>query len=179
MSRLLLLLLIACSYASAQETWQGLRFGMSEADAQKAYRGTLRSAAGSDLLKALEDVDQKLEGMSAHAVLLFDKKTDALQQIIVNAQKPFAGETNPTNAAGSSLAAINLLHRDLAEKYGTPITEDGECNLTAAMIVRNPTHFSCKKIWKSGGQTITMNWFLFYGRLDLMSLTYKTIPKGI
>ena len=46
MSRVLLFILTLNSSLIAQNTWQGLRFGMSEQEVRKTYKGTLLKDAG-------------------------------------------------------------------------------------------------------------------------------------
>lgn len=92
---------------------------------------------------------------------------------------PFADRT-ADRAVSASLAAINMLNHDLAEKYGTPVTEKGECDLTVAMVLHDPNSFSCEKMWKSDGQSVRMVWYWSLSRrLVSVILTYSSLPKDL
>lgn len=169
---------------SAQETWKGLRFGMTEAEARTSYQGTLQiepdpkfEVAGH---VALSGRDQTLVEMPALAVLSFDasKKLDSISLYV---QSPFADKTG-NDAVGSSLAAINHLNEGLVEKYGKPSADRGNCELTARMIVyeRNPSGiWTCNRMWRSDGQNINLLWVYEGGRLSWVRLSYKPLPKDL
>ena len=191
MFRPLIPLLVASSLtAIAQTTWRDLRFGMTEEEVRKVYDGTVRKLSEEEVSNVyterfqeeaksediLEDVGQKLEGLPTRARLVFDKKSNTLRRIDLTANKPFEGRPDGSEVTGASLAAIEMLNRDLSEKYGRAVTEAGACNATRVVSALS---FSCKKMWKSEGETITMQWFFFYKRLDSVFLVYKPLPKDI
>ncbi len=67
-----------------------------------------------------------------------------------------------------------------AGPYGKWISEDGECQLTIHDVVYNPRKiFTCKKLWKSDGQTISMYWSVENQRLSFFALTYKPLPSDL
>jgi hypothetical protein len=75
---------------SAQETWQGLRFGMSRAEVEKTYEGKLQPEEQyKDGGFSLSDHNQKLFVMPAVATLFFDG-TGKLNGVILRADNPFA-----------------------------------------------------------------------------------------
>lgn len=165
--------------ASAQTTWKGLRFGTSEPDVRKEYQGTLQKKLTDDGQLALWDEDQKLLDQRATAGLHFDK-SGKLAFIEVFLKNPFVSAPG-TSAIGKSLAIITVLGENLAEKYGKPITEEGECRVTAGEVVSSApeTIFTCKKMWKSEGQTINLFWSIDNQRLSYYGLLYKPLPSDI
>jgi hypothetical protein len=162
----------------AQSTWKGLRFGMSEVEIRKTYGAALRREVNGKQEAVLVDDSVELLGatLSVRArVELFLGKAGKLEVINIIAKSPFADEKNETNAGGSSLAAIEELTRRLVSKYGKPLTEEGQCGLTAEMLLsRKPA--LCNDMWKSEGENITMFWSVFDRRLKDFVLSYKPVP---
>ncbi len=175
---IVLLALTLLEVASAQSTWKGLRFGASEADVRKEYEGTLQKKLSDDGRLVLVDVDQKLADQRATADLHFDKN-GKLTMIELYLKDPFAAERR-TDAIGSSFAVITVLGNSLAEKYGKPVTEEGECRLSIEDVVNNSQKiFSCNKMWRSGEQTISLYWSIRFQRLFFYGLDYKPLPSEI
>jgi hypothetical protein len=173
-----LLILTASAIAAAQTTWKGLKFGMSEADVRKEYQGSLEKKLVENGAYELFDRDQKLLKWPATAGLYFEK-SGKLSLIEVFMNDPFAAESG-TLATGSSFAVMSVVTDGLVEKYGKWISEDGECQLTIHHVVYNPRKiFTCKKLWKSDGQTISMYWSVENQRLSFLALTYKPLPSDL
>src|ERR1035438_5325956 len=175
----ILLIVLAVEGASlAQSTWKGLRFGMSEAEVRKTYGGTLRKEVTERQETVLVDDSVELLGAALSVRAMVDLslgKAGKLEVINIIAEKPFANEKDETSASGSSLAAIEELTRRLIDKYGKPLTEEGQCRLTAEMLLsRKPV--LCNDMWKSEGQNIKMFWSVFDGRLRAFVLSYKPVP---
>jgi hypothetical protein len=171
--------LIVVQAVSAQTTWNGLRFGASEADVRKEYQGVLQKKPTEDGRFILLDENQKLANQRAMAALHFDK-SGKLNLIEVFLKDPFAAESG-ASATGSSFSIISVVGDHLAEKYGKPITEEGKCQLTIRDVVYNPPQeiFLCDKMWKSEGQTISLFWSIENQRLSFYGLTYKPLPSDI
>jgi hypothetical protein len=175
---ILLIVLAVEGVSFAQSTWKGLRFGMSEAEARKTYGGTLRKEVTEGQETVLVDDSVELLGaaLSVRAeVRLSLGKAGKLEVINIIAKNPFANEKDQSSASGSSLAAVTELTSRLTDKYGKPVTEDGDCRLTAEMLLsRKPA--LCNDMWKSEGQNIKMFWSVFDGRLRDFLLSYKPVP---
>lgn len=175
---ILLIVLAVEGALLAQSTWKGLRFGMSEAEVRKTYGGTLRKEVTERQETVLVDDSVELLGAALSVRAKVDlslSKAGKLEVINIIAEKPFANEKDETSASGSSLAAIEELTRRLVDKYGKPLTEEGQCRLTAEMLLsRKPV--LCNDMWKSEGQNIKMFWSVFDGRLRDFVLSYKPVP---
>lgn len=176
--RIVLIVLAAGQVMFAQSTWKGLRFGMSEVDVRKTYGGTLHKEVTKAQETVLVEDSVELLGaaLSVRAqVRLSLGKGDKLEVINIVAENPFANDKDETNASGSSLGAIDELTRRLVDKYGKPLTEEGQCKLTAEMLLsRKPV--LCNDMWKSEGQNIKMFWSVFNGRLRNFVLSYQPVP---
>ena len=151
---------------------------MSEAEVRKTYGGTLRKEVTERQETVLVDDSVELLGAALSVRAKVDlslSKAGKLEVINIIAEKPFANEKDETSASGSSLAAIEELTRRLVDKYGKPLTEEGQCRLTAEMLLsRKPV--LCNDMWKSEGQNIKMFWSVFDGRLRDFVLSYKPVP---
>jgi hypothetical protein len=171
--------------AFAQTTWQGLKFGMSEQDARKQYQRTLEKVPAADGSFQLVDSAQKLTGgnpdagWQAAAHLYFDKGSK-LAHIEVVMTDPLLTASG-TSATGDSFAAISVLTEKLVQKYGEPISHEGECGLTVEDVFYSPPQkiFSCKKLWRAADQTIQLDWSVQYQRLRFFSLEYEPLPSDI
>jgi len=151
---------------------------MSEAEVRKTYGGTLREEVSKAQETVLVDDNRELLGAALSVRAKVDLslgKAGKLQVINIIAQNPFADEKNETSASGSSLAAIVELTNRLTDKYGKPITEEGQCKLTAEMLMSHKPVL-CNTMWKSEGQNIKMFWSVFDGRLRDFILSYKPVP---
>jgi hypothetical protein len=179
MSKTILLILMAAQVASAQTTWKGLRFGMSEADVRKEYSASLEKETTEDGEFQLSDANQELFGSRAMALFFFDRN-GKLSQIELFMKDPFADKAG-TGATGSSLALISEMPKKLIEKYGVSVSQKGECDLAAEDIFENPPTkiFTCDKLWRSDGQTIDMYWSVGNQRVAFFAITYKPLPSDI
>ena len=177
MLKIALLILMTAEIASAQTTWKGLRFGMTEADVRKAYHASLELKRNEKGELSLLDRNQKLAGTQATAEFYFGK-SGKLEQIGLSMKDPFAAK--PDTAAGSSLAVIETLNDELVQKYGASISRKGTCDLTAEDLVnaRIPI-FTCESLWKSGGQTIKMFWVVEKERISSLALVYEPLASDI
>jgi hypothetical protein len=179
MFRASLLAIIIVEAAVGQATWKGLRFGATEAEVRKEYQGVLQPKQTDDHQLILMDNDQKLGNQRATANLYFDKSIK-LSLIEVFMKDPTTGEADSMKAAGLSFALITVLGDSLSEKYGKPITEEGECRLTLPDVSANPAKiFTCNKTWKAEGQTVALYWSVRDQRLTFYGLTYKPLPSDI
>jgi len=151
---------------------------MSEAEVRKAYAGMLHKEVGGTQETVLVDDSLELLGAAlsvrARAELSLGK-VGKLEVINIIAKNPFADERNSDSASGSSLAAIAELTDRLTDKYGKPITEEGQCKPTAEMLISHQP-LLCNKMWKSEGQNIKMFWSVFHARLRDFVLSYKPVP---
>jgi hypothetical protein len=175
---ILLIVLAAEGVSFAQSTWKGLRFGMSETEVRKTYTGALRKEVTQLQETVLVDDSVELLGtaLSVRAsVRLSLGKAGKLEVINIIAKNPFATEKDEASASGSSLAAIKELTSRLIDKYGKPLTEEGQCDLTVDMLLTGKPVL-CNDMWKSEGQNIKMYWSVFGGRLRDFILSYEPVP---
>jgi len=175
---ILLVVLVADGASFAQSTWKGLRFGMSEAEVRTTYTGVLRKEVTENQETVLVDDSYELLGpaLSVPAkVELSLGKTGKLEVINITAKNPFANEKDEASASGSTLAAVNEVTQRLTDKYGKPLTEEGQCELTAEMLLDRKPVF-CNDTWKFEGQNIKMFWSVFDGRLSDFILSYQPVP---
>lgn len=181
----LLICLGVSSIVFAQTTWHGLKFGMSEQDVRGQYQGQLEKVPSADGSYQLVDRAQKLTGgnpdagWQAAAHLHFDK-SGKLASVEVVMTDPLLTASG-TSATGGSFAAIDVLTEKLVQKYGEPISREGECGVTIQDVIQNQPQriFTCKKLWKAADQTITLYWSVEYQRLSFFSLDYEPLPNDI
>ena len=177
---LLFCLSISC-VGFAQTTWQGLKFGESEADVRKQYQGVFdNKVVTADGSFQLVDPGRKLidnppAGWKAAAHLHFYKNAK-LAFIEVVMLDP-AAETSPT-------VVISELTEKLVQKYGQPVNQTGDCRMTGDDIMESMVYnpgkmLGCKEMWKDAGQTITLNWFIQNKKLSFFGLTYEPLPSDI
>jgi hypothetical protein len=171
---MILFCLLSSSYALAQTTWKGLRFGMSETEFKQAYSGNLREVPAGEKVFELNDDDvQLIPDVSFQAKFWF---ISGLYRIYLEMKEdPFAG--NP-NATAKSVASMNFLNEQLQLKYGSPIVERGECRITSTMLVINPNFAGmCNKSWRAEGQVIELYWSMLNGRLKSCHLEYSPLSN--
>jgi hypothetical protein len=170
--------LVVDGVSFAQSTWKGLRFGMSEAEVRKSYTGALRKEVTEGHETVLIDDSVELLGaaLSVRAkVELSLGKANKLEVINITAKDPFADDKDQTSASGSTEAAIEEITSKLVDKYGKPLTEDDQCNLTTRMLLTHKP-ILCNAMWKSGGQNIKLSWSAFDGRLKDFIISYQPEP---
>ena len=176
---LILLIVLAVDGVSfAQTTWKGLRFGMSEAEVRKTYTGALSKEVTENQETVLVDDSVELLGaaLSVRArVRLSLGKVGKLEEISIIAKDPFSNEKDDVSAGGASKAAIEEITSRLIDKYGKPLTEEGQCGLTTEQILSHKPVL-CNDMWKSEGQNIKMFWSVFDGRLRDLILSYQPVP---
>jgi hypothetical protein len=174
----LMMILTAAQIASAQTTWKGLRFGMSEAEVRKQYPAVFEKKPIQNDEFALVARDQKLVGEPASAELFFDKD-GKLDQISLDIE-PLADDIEATKAAGSSLAIIQMVNKQLVEKYGQATSTHGKCDLAAEDLISKAVPiFTCDSLWKSEGQTVNLLWVVKKMRISMLGLVYKPLASDI
>ena len=172
------MILIAAHMASAQTTWKGLRFGMSEAEARKQYPAQLEKKSIENGEFELVDRNQKLIDKPASAKLFFDK-SGKLDQISLE-MEPFAVDVDASKAAGSSLAVIEILNKQLVEKYGQATSKEGKCDVIAEdFLSESQPTFTCDSLWKSAGETVNLIWVVKKMRISDLGLVYKPLASDI
>jgi hypothetical protein len=173
----LLIVWMSTQMASAQATtWKGLRFDMSETEVRKQYPASFEKKPIQNGESELVDRNQKLAGQPASAELFFDK-SGKLDQISLS-MEPIAEEIDSSKAAGSSLALIDMLNRQLVEKYGQAVSKSGKCDPTAEDFLSKPI-FTCQSMWKSAGETINLIWVVKKMRISTLGLVYKRLDSDI
>jgi hypothetical protein len=175
----ILLVLVVQGFLYGQSTWKGLRFGMSEAEVRATYGKALQREVNETQETVL--VDDAFELLPAPlsvpaSVRLSLGKSGKLEVInIIAKESPFANEKDEASASGSTSAVIDEMTSRLVDRYGKPLTEEGECKLTAEMLM-NHTPVVCHAVWRSEGQKIEVAWSVFDGRLKNFVLSYQPVP---
>jgi hypothetical protein len=150
---------------------------MSEADVRKQYPAPLEKKSIHSGEFELTDGGQKLVGHQASAELFFDN--GKLDQISLT-MEPIPAEMDETKAAGSSLAVIEMLNKELVEKYGKATSKDGKCDATAEDFLSTSVPiFTCESLWKSGEETISLIWVVKKMRISTLGLVYKPLSSDI
>jgi hypothetical protein len=174
---LLVLVVANVVVAPAQNTWKELRFGMTTDEVRKQYAAPLQQRAGADNAIILGDPHQTLGGVPATADFYFDK-VGKLNLIELVVKDPYA--TQP-NTLGNSFAVIEIVTGKLVEKYGTPTSAEGECGTSISDVVydEGKSIFTCNKLWKADGETVTLYWSVSMKRLGFLSIDYKPLPSDV
>lgn len=160
-------------FMSAQSTWKGLRFGMSEEEILKEYKGALRKQISekSETQLVTENVELWPSVSGSEAVIAEGRFTlgsgNKLQLIDLTVR--------PENISSTTLAMTSLLAQRISEKYGQPVSMKGECNATPATLIRSLL-LTCIQSWKGEGQTIRLIWAVTRGRFTNLSITYAPTP---
>ena len=163
LSKLLLFASVAAGLLHAQQTWNGFRFGMSDAEVQKMYEGTLRVVKQDDGQTALVDsaMRWRRRGINIDLVASVSFGLDGSQKLertSIVVKEPLERD-GKSDASGDTLAVLGLLAKTLPEQYGAAVSSKGECDLDLMpkMMVYDPGKpLSCEKMWRSEGQTIRM-----------------------
>jgi len=162
--------MLSLGTAVAQETWKGLRFGMTEAEAQKVLNGytieRFPEADGHNTIAQRLTPDYVLDGqeykMSFHFEprLLFGKDTGKLEKIELKLKLEWPSDMNWLSFL---VMASKEMYAQLKNKYGAATEEQGLCPLDSARIVHggNLAAHNCEAIWRSADQVIDMNQGLF------------------
>jgi hypothetical protein len=137
-----------CAIASAQTTWGGLRFGMTETEARAGLKNRVvkdvhkdqdAQPAGDDHLvyAAFQVMGVAVNDFKGSATLLFSSANKRLEQVNVYL------EVKGTDA-NIELASMSLV-RELSQKYGKPVV-DVSCD----------DLMMCEGTWRSRGQAIQL-----------------------
>jgi hypothetical protein len=156
--------------ATPQETWKGLKFGMTVAEAQKILDGyTMERFPEADELSTIAHrltPDYILDGqeykISLHFEprLLFGKDTGKLEKVELKLKLEWPSDMNWLSFL---VIASKEIYAQLKNKYGTPTEEQGLCPLDSARIVHggNLAAHNCDATWRSSGQVIDMGQGLY------------------
>ena len=200
MNKLAIGFVSACLMAYGQQTWNGLKFGMSEDEIRIAAKKL-----------GLKETGTEAEASKVHAELarlgLKDTATPGTKETLVfsgfklgsfpldvgayvGAQGTLEAvhltmKTSliETNAMINASIATRQFGEKLTEKYGKPVSSEGECVITSHMIVvaqNNPslTAYSCKTLWVEADQHIKLAWY-FLGEEFTLYVTYEPRAKEL
>ena len=146
-----LLVLSFISLASAQTTWNGLRFRMNEDDTKKQM-----SAQGFELREvekthyvASPHYSLKLPNIKPSfpfkVELGFDSSGLFLISMGLDTQKMIADSETRLSTLTVAMLAANNIHDALVVKYGKPIEESGVCSdVTVNQMYDSPRTVECK-----------------------------------
>jgi|SRR5665213_3090682 len=139
----------------AQQTWNGLRFGMTEAEAKIALKGKMLPTRPEDQPEGQWDfyygghVDGlELEGLHGDADLRFNKKTKRLVFVSLLFTPKTPGEQSPT---------VGRIRDDFVKKYGSPTLSRGFGPEGCDERISD----KCVLIFHSTGQTITVTFLVW------------------
>jgi hypothetical protein len=163
---LLLSLLSGTLLLHAQQTWNGLRFGMTEAEAKLALQGKMIPMGPKDQPEEPRDfyygghVDGlELEGLHGDAALRFNKKSKRLVfvSLLFTTKNP-EEEQSPT---------VGRIRDDFVKKYGSPTLSRGFGPEGCDERISD----KCVLIFHGAGQTITVT-FLVYTSHEVVSTSF-------
>jgi hypothetical protein len=149
--------LAACMTATtvcyAQETWGGLRFGMTEIQVRSALKSRKLKLLGLEeqpSTKSLYSIvavrETSVEGFDGSAIPLFDKTSRRLSKI------DLLLKLENTDSINKALAYTSL-KESLVKKYGAPASSTGceKADADAALVI-----YSCTMLFRSSGQSVSM-----------------------
>jgi hypothetical protein len=150
MRKLTLALMILSVALSAQETWDGLRFGMTEAEV-KAVLGARAVKPKTDELKGKSNRyegfivnDLKIGEFHGSADLKFDRATKRLLAIFIVTTQ------DEQRSQSDLLADARFLYEDYLKKYGKPVRIDG-------CATREGCALPYAAVWRDKWQSITLH----------------------
>src|SRR4051812_7592951 len=168
------LLLMVSATLFAQETWNGLKFGMS----QSATRQAMQKLGLSETEKTPEDAKNsgpdrtlyfsgfKIDSLPLEVGAYFGANV-ALETIYL--RKVISLEDRKGRIEASR--ATDLLRDKLTAKYGNPTTSKGECVLNRSMLLeaekgRGDVAYRCDALLLRSDQAIRLSWFFFSKRFN-------------
>ncbi len=175
-----LLITLGASVLSAQQTWGGLRFGMSEADAMVVLKGRLKRRAASPEAKGglyepferfrvtVGRGDKPLQGLGR---LAFETASKQFQRITMLFE---FGDGKANDAAiESRAAAYDVIRQQMLEKYGRPAVIEGRCP-TGDQLIESYVHdgagfANCEMTWSLPSQSVRLS--LVVGRSNMLVYT--------
>lgn len=150
------LLSLALGLATAQATWNGLRFGMSVKEAQgyMAAKGTTMTASDSQALKSSNDYDLQFSGATYPFPLTVELRFDSagLSMIVLRLDVQEYRRRKPELSDQFAVWLFGSASYDvLMEKYGKPVTQDSDCH----PLPSSPSWVTgCSADWRTDGQVI-------------------------
>lgn len=154
----------------AQQTWNGLRFGMTEAEVKIALKGTMIPAGPKDQPDEPMDFyyggrveNLTLEGLPGGAGLAFNKKSKKLVFVLVTFIPKKLQEQSPT---------VGRIRDDFVKKYGSPALSRGFGPEGCDERISD----SCHLIFHNAGQSIDVH-FLTADE-DLIGVEVQYEPFG-
>lgn len=167
MYRSIMAFLMLSAVGFAQETWNGLKFGMSLAECRQ------RIAEHS---LTLEKVPNDLKGGTEWLVkpgwdlnppnsstfhfdphLVFSES--GTLEVVKLTLRVTQHETEGMDPGVLLLQAAPTIQEQLAGKYGSPTSKMGVCDKVSSRdLIRQFATEDCKVTWKDQGQTVTLSW---------------------
>jgi hypothetical protein len=172
------------NHAFAQETWNDLKFGtsMTEVRDSLSKKGLTLQRSGKEW-QVMPEWDLQLPGLTKafhFEPRLFFSETDRLERVTLDLLVTQHRAEHMDPPVLTSLTA-KYIHQALVAKYGSPVSQAGICeNVSVTNLIGGPGKLSCAALWKSQGQTITLDWSYYEssgGRL-LFSVTYLASQKS-
>jgi hypothetical protein len=167
-----LLTALACSNVSqAQQTWNGLRFGMTVAEVRAKVR--LVKAKDADAPDAAVGSSYsgptlKIDSYTFKPLFVFNPRL----KMIVLAYDAFGVAEDARPFYGNMIATMT---GELSAKYGRPVAVDGACEPEST----EGTFGHCNYVWSSGGQKISMSAYGDNGRILTLVIGYDPLPSGL
>jgi hypothetical protein len=160
MARILIALAIALcmtSLATAQTTWRGLRFGMTEAEARIALNAVRQPSKGGDKPKEPGvSVIVQIETIPGIAILSFDAKTKGLCRIFIQLDPKDLSSDIDKRVSESAIIT------SLENKYGEPFR-----------TVDNP--LTRRITWRPKDQVIVYDAIMLDGLPLLITISYEPL----
>jgi|SRR6185437_6308139 len=152
-----LLIVLSTPFANAQETWNGLKFGMSVVKAKEMMKakGVPMTAINLQTLQSLDDFNlQLLSGQGSYSVVVILQFGGAgLSKIILDLDLKECRKRDPElfSDAVTQYVFGKFSYEALLGKYGKPIAQENECTST------DSPDYGCSAVWRGNGQTIKLS----------------------
>jgi hypothetical protein len=166
-----LLILAVILPGQGQQTWKGLRFGMTLTQV-RSFFPDLSKAVGDHRLSncsiSYEARPLTIESFRFLPGFCFEVGPNPkLEMVVLRAEIPSAKRPDPFGAES--------LFRSLTEKYGKPVSYSGDCEETR---LRGSDGF-CDLTWRARGQSITGAAFWGDGELGGLMISYRKISGSL
>ncbi len=165
-------LLFSAFPLSAQSTWNGLRFGMSQVEVEQALKD--KQMTISERKPEIFSVQPTYQVVLPDLIkpLPFNVELTMSRGKLSSIDLQLDKEALMKRMGGDLLAVVTLVNDSmkaaLSAKYGKPIAVEGACDtLTTATLIHNDS-VDCKESWQTEGQLISVSWsYNNFQHLDL------------
>jgi len=167
---------------SAQPTWNGLRFGMTEAEVQTALAGKATYTPQDD--KGFGHLEKITVATNGTAVVVGKGSVQFAQDKLVKVWLDFSRyeDSRPNN---DELAMRSITYGTVTDgvvgRYGKPVRITGSCpakdDVLKRFVYTPNARLKCTALWKDDNQTIEMS-VDFVGVALFLTIEYKPLAPS-